>query len=772
MILEQQKDAVVMSVGDVSDSISMSLDLESAQILMQMLSKNLYADAIGSTIRETCSNALDSHRRAKIDDPILVRFSANNDNTYTFSVEDFGTGMDSNDVETIISKYGKSTKRLIENELGMMGLGFKSPLAYSSSFHFVCRKNGMEWKYMMYEGEDSNKIDLLYSQKTSERNGVKILIPVKSGDRYEFIIKTREQLAYFESVYFDVSGIGNDFTILRSEYYQHSPLVHSPNMHICLDNIYYPIDFAKLGILEINIAIGLRFTLKDGIFPTPNRESIRYSQEAKKTILERIEKVADTLITQYNQNIVETDDIDKIFAYYDSSTRQVTVNGEDYEIKPLLKFSKIKLEKPKMKGIDLLDLNNLHSRQDHIFSEYQIRYTIKNQKMSETKSKDDKEVDLSKINDRWYIFDETMGGRKKEYIKSLCSYNTYHLIKKVNHYTLGFNRRKSYLDRDQDCSYYYVLRLKDYPKDQWRQIITEFQTIQKIFIDRLKDIDAIEIPQEWLDARKRDRVSSTGDGRRIKLTGEIFGKTAVPLERYVSGKNCKFIAATYKLEDISKFNGLTIYDSYDNQDKLDNLYYISVRSKTNMRILSFSDREMKVLEKLDIHNLISFTKFMEGDNKPFKRLITAYLIDRLMDDYPNVFAKKAILSSISKSLVDKITLLQTYKNNNFKYADNKIYIAMLPVAEAGLLFDMSVYIDYLDLRDVFKKLVFLEPIMKNISNRYDCNDDPMIPVLVDLFKYYKHRIDYQNYKVSLNDDINLDDLLLTDEKVDELLTNI
>jgi hypothetical protein len=40
------------------------LDLDSAQMLMQMLSKNLYSDGIGSTIRETASNALDSHRRA------------------------------------------------------------------------------------------------------------------------------------------------------------------------------------------------------------------------------------------------------------------------------------------------------------------------------------------------------------------------------------------------------------------------------------------------------------------------------------------------------------------------------------------------------------------------------------------------------------------------------------------------------------------------------------------------------------------------------------
>lgn len=121
MILEQQKQANVLVTGQKNESIGMSLDLDSAQILMQMLSKNLYSDSIGSTIRECASNALDSHRRAGVNDPIIVTFNINEANNYEFSVEDFGIGLDANDVQNIISKYGKSTKRNSNTELGMMG---------------------------------------------------------------------------------------------------------------------------------------------------------------------------------------------------------------------------------------------------------------------------------------------------------------------------------------------------------------------------------------------------------------------------------------------------------------------------------------------------------------------------------------------------------------------------------------------------------------------------------------------------------------------------
>jgi len=123
MILQEQKDTIILSDGEEqTGSIAMSLDENSTQMLMQMLSKNLYADEIGSTIRELASNALDSHRRAGvIDKPIIVSFKYNSEGNLEFAVEDFGVGLDESDVKNIISKYGKSLARTEVNSLGMMG---------------------------------------------------------------------------------------------------------------------------------------------------------------------------------------------------------------------------------------------------------------------------------------------------------------------------------------------------------------------------------------------------------------------------------------------------------------------------------------------------------------------------------------------------------------------------------------------------------------------------------------------------------------------------
>jgi HSP90 family molecular chaperone len=120
IINQKQSEVEILQTGN-NDTIDMSLDMNSANILMNMLSKNLYSDSIGSAIRETVSNSLDSHRRAKCKKPIIVSLKINEEGDCEFSSEDFGTGLDDDDVRNIISKYGMSTKREEANSLGAMG---------------------------------------------------------------------------------------------------------------------------------------------------------------------------------------------------------------------------------------------------------------------------------------------------------------------------------------------------------------------------------------------------------------------------------------------------------------------------------------------------------------------------------------------------------------------------------------------------------------------------------------------------------------------------
>ena len=780
MILEKQTEAIVQQEGQSQDSIGMSLDLDSAQVLMQMLSKNLYSDSIGSTIRECASNALDSHRRAGVDKPIVVSFKPNGSNNYDFCVEDFGIGLDADDVKNIISKYGKSTKRNSTTELGMMGLGFKAPLAYSSSFYFVCRKDGMERKYMMYEGEETNTIDLLYEKETTECNGVKVIVPVQYYDRSDFRTKIREQLAYFESVYFDVPGeIDNDFQIIRSEHFQWSPLTSDHKMHICLDNVYYPLDYQKIGMDNpIYFPIAMRFSLTDGLFPTPNRESIRYTKEAKEIITNKLKLVANYFVQKYNDSISETDNVIEIMNYYSDYKRFLEFNTSKHDISPLEKFSSMAIAHPKLKGVNILNLKMLHRNRDYILNEYQIKFRFDHGKLRECKRYWDQDVKIGNMTkDRHFIFEEKLSGKKKDYLRETMGQNTgygkyKYLLKKVKDFKLGKKNASPNYDTYMD-----LLDLRNIDKHLWRGAIKEFQSIVAMYIDCLPKIEDIKVPDTWISTKQRAKVVISGGTvgpkvRRVKLQGEIVVKLATNLERYVDGKNCKWVPTTYKLEDLHKKSYLTVYGSQVEADTtaMDRLFKITYGlAKTKINFVAVSEREMKNIEKFELHNWMKLETFMEGKNKPFKRIVTARLIGQLMEKYNDTFKKGDRLKCLSEDLVIKLTLLENYRNDHYIYAGDTFYTAVMAVAEENNLFDGEVYPIYKEVKAFLDRYGFVETLLDK-SSYYSSGDnwekDPMIAIIRDMLKYHRKRLDWKNYNIKLNEEVPTE---LTEEIVETLL---
>jgi len=774
MILEKQTEATIVEQGTTQESIGMSLDLDSAQILMQMLSKNLYSDDIGSTVRECASNALDSHRRAGVHMPIIVGFKPASSGNYEFTVEDFGVGLDADDVKNIISKYGKSTKRDSATELGMMGLGFKAPLAYSSSFYFVCRKNGMERKYMMYEGEDVNTIDLLYEEPTAEGNGVKIIIPVKYQDASQFRKKIKEQLCYFESVYFDVpedSSITNGFVIARHDDFQFSELSDDQYLHVCLDNVYYPLDFGKLGIDSIRFPIALRFSLSDGLYPTPNRESLRYTKEAKEIILNKLKTVANYYIEKYNTQIESGTDIKSIINYLESTSRYVNLgNGKRQDISQLRKYATTQFSTPKLEGLEVTDIAHLHATTASFWlGEYSTQFEVRGDRMYAIDKSFSWNFRVNRLAENKvdvYVYTGKLSQLKKDYVKSLyTSYNSKNVILVKHSYPKVLGKKGIVSDN----SYRHVLGLNKYPKSEWRARIKDYQHVISLLTQDFINLDDLEIPEAFIESRKTAKaaiaVTSVTSSKRLKVKGEIVGKKGIALQRYVEGRNCKFDSQLYKLEDLESAKHLKVYTNHADYLKLDALY--AIKSKQQIEVITFSERELKIVNSLDIHNIMSFDKFMEGNNAPFKRIVTAYLIHKFIRKYESTFNKRELVGFVSTNLSERMKVLMDYRSKNYgsgtypTSTEEELYKAMLAVAEENNLFDMNVYPELLQLQELFDKLPFLNPLFRSIG--WFKEEDPMVNVVTDLFKYHRQRVNLKHYNVKLNEEV------FTEEQVEELL---
>ena len=782
MILEKQTESHILEEGTTQETVKMSLDLDSAQVLMQMLSKNLYSDSIGSTVRECASNALDSHRRAGCDKPIIVSFKrAKQADTYEFAVEDFGIGLDADDVRNIISKYGKSTKRDSNTELGMMGLGFKAPLAYSSSFYFICRKDGMERKYMMYEGEDTNSIDLLHEQPTTEGNGVKVIVPVDWSDRYNFHNKIKEQLAYFESVYFDVEPMGsynvpNDFTIHRAEHFQYSQIAMNSDMHLCLDNVSYPIDWEKLGIDRIRMKMALRFSLSDGLFPTPNREAIRYTKEAKETILKKIVTVSNVFMDKFNDAITTQSDIKAIMEFYSQNSKHIKSwykgTDEDVCIDDLVKHSNVAVAQPKLDNIKLLNLERLAVKsKEYILAEYKFKYRFSNGKFQNSKNYHYEHLRIADLTGHGvggvYIYDDSLPKGKQDYLRTLLPDNkTIYFVKKS-----PFKLRSRTGQTDYAKYYESVLNLPMYPKEQWVPLIREFRYVVGLYQKDFIDADAIDVPQSFKDAQKAKRMKlltlPTKGPKKVRMKGEFSGKIGEQTQHNLVDQYCKFVPNTYKFEDIHKLKMLHVYAKEADKKKMDSIW--SCFNK-HAKFVIVAQATHDNLQKADLHNWITLDKFMEGKNRPFKTVATEFLISDLITNYNATFKRIETVREISADLADKLQTLWEYKNSQYRsYCDDNTKKAVIEHAIANNLFDQPVYLVYKQVNEVFTKLKFLDAILDTMGYSNSKHNSPMMIAIVDLFKYHKHRVNLEHYKITLTEDAPLEEVL-TQDTIEELQT--
>jgi hypothetical protein len=229
--------------------------------------------------------------------------------------------------------------------------------------------------------------------------------------------------------------------------------------------------------------------------------------------------------------------------------------------------------------------------------------------------------------------------------------------------------------------------------------------------------------------------------------------------RWNDGRKCKFDSQLYKLEDLHKNKGIKVYAKHEDFLKLDALY--GSMGKQKMEVITFSDRELKIVEQLNIHNLISYDKFMEGKTAPFKRIITSTLINEMMNLYRSTFDRIDSVRYVSTDLANKLDKLSKYRRDNYVDTNSKLREAMLEVALEHRLFDPQIYAEYKEMLDIFEKLTVLNPLCGRLG--YTNESDPMVKVMTDLFKYYKQRVDLKHYNIRINDEV------LTEETIENLV---
>lgn len=262
-------------VKSYDNNVSSNLDGESYKIeadaeFFNHLSKRIYTDSILAIVRELMCNAWDSQVEAdNTETPIIVHCP--NILEPVFKVIDRGVGMDLDTLKNVYSSYGKSTKRSNMNVTGGLGVGSKTPFAYTDSFTVYSVKDGMKHTMVNYKDNGMPKIKEIFSTPTDEPNGVEINVPVKTDHFESFKSRILAMTAIFHGNV-DVKGI-KQYDYNLSNIYQNSDLrtffkvddsivdqnlffvdsnivssFTSSNMLVLMGNVPYQVDLNKLNL--------------------------------------------------------------------------------------------------------------------------------------------------------------------------------------------------------------------------------------------------------------------------------------------------------------------------------------------------------------------------------------------------------------------------------------------------------------------------------------------------------------------------------------------
>jgi hypothetical protein len=182
--------------------------------MFDILSSKLYTDIPLAIVRELSTNAYDAQVDAGNGDRQFNVHLPNRFHPY-FSIRDFGTGMSPDTVQQVYTQYGNSTRSDSNAFVGALGLGSKSPFAYTDQFTVTSYHDGIAYSYSAFKNEKGNpSIALMSQEETTEENGVEIRINVQQHHLYDF--EAAAQRVYF---HFPVlpKVTGTDFSIVRPE---------------------------------------------------------------------------------------------------------------------------------------------------------------------------------------------------------------------------------------------------------------------------------------------------------------------------------------------------------------------------------------------------------------------------------------------------------------------------------------------------------------------------------------------------------------------------
>ena len=299
----QDKETTIEQIGTIKDEAQFKM--RNSQKAFQILS-SLYSDKPLAIVRELGCNAMDSHiASGQPNLPFAVHIP--NALEPWLTIQDFGTGISHENIYEIYSVYFASTKTNTNTQVGMLGLGSKSPFCYTDNFTITSIHDQVKRIYNAYFNQTGMPtISLASQENTKDANGVAIQIPIKQTDIGNFSHAVFKAFRFFD-VKPTITGGTIDWTdkanFEGTFWKSYSNLNQS---YAVMGGVTYPIDTYKVDNDHYDIVrkagLVIHFNIGE-LDVTPSRESLMYHDWVVKAINDKITLVKKDFVTKVEDQI-------------------------------------------------------------------------------------------------------------------------------------------------------------------------------------------------------------------------------------------------------------------------------------------------------------------------------------------------------------------------------------------------------------------------------------------------------------------------------------
>lgn len=299
-----------LTSSKVSAAGTFGISLKDSPFIMSILRDQIYSDKIMAVLREYSANAWDANRMVgRGDRPIKVTIPTSMEPT--LSIRDYGPGLSVDDVLTVYTQYGASTKRDSDVAVGMLGIGSKSGFAYSDSFSVTSWHGGKKYIFVAaLDNTDAGVINLIHEEDSDEDTGIEVSVAVRSADVLEFQNKAKRLFHYFDprpDINIELAppptkaasltnGFITDEALGGSGQHQWVAVMGCIPYRVNLDQVRA---FANngIGIAEyfVKVSGALHFNIGD-VQISASREELKYSDRTKKALTIKFSELVDEFV--------------------------------------------------------------------------------------------------------------------------------------------------------------------------------------------------------------------------------------------------------------------------------------------------------------------------------------------------------------------------------------------------------------------------------------------------------------------------------------------